>query len=70
LGGKKVINSKLVDSAYNTNVLAHFGCTKFIVRQTDIRKCLTEEKKEGFGIPASGFGIKDGVTSLRAAMTA
>jgi hypothetical protein len=24
-----------VDSAYNTKVLAHFGCTKFIVRQTD-----------------------------------
>ena len=59
-GGKKVVNRRFVNSAYNTNVLAHFGCTKFIVRQTDIKKCLKEEKKEGFGIPASGVGIKDG----------
>ena len=25
-----------------------------------MHKCLSEEKKEGFGIPASGFGREDG----------
>ena len=27
-----------MDSSYNTNVLDHFGCTKFIVRHTDMEE--------------------------------
>ena len=47
-GGKKVVNRRFVDSAYNTNVLDHFGCTKFIVRDTDIKKCLSEMSQKVF----------------------
>ena len=46
-----------MDSAYNTNVLAHFGCTKFIVRLTDMNKCLKEEKKRDSGFRLRAFPV-------------
>ena len=46
-----------MNSAYNTNALDNFGCTKFIVRHADTKKCLSEAKK--IVIQESGFGRRD-----------